>query len=86
MYLSLPPNIQRLIDDRLASGQYASAEAVVAAALSALDHVEHPDDFEPAELDQLLDEGEKSGERIEAEQVFAELRSLSDAHRRGKAR
>ena len=85
MYLSLPPNVQRLIDDRLASGQYTSAEEVITAALGALARVEQPDDFELGELDQLLDEGEKSGEPVEAEAVFAELRALSDARRRGKA-
>jgi antitoxin ParD1/3/4 len=74
MNLSLPPHIQKLIDDRVRSGKYQSAEDVVAAAVATLDQQEQAGDFEPGELDRLLEEGESSGTPLDGEQVFAELR------------
>ena len=74
MNLSLPPHIQKLIDDRVRSGKYQSAEDVVAAAVVTLEQQEQTGDFEPGELDRLLEEGEQSGTPLDGEQVFAELR------------
>lgn len=60
MNLSLDPKLQQLIEARVKSGQYASAEDVVAAALLSLDQQERFGDFGPGELDRLLAEGERS--------------------------
>jgi antitoxin ParD1/3/4 len=60
MHLSLNPEMQKLIDERLKSGQYTTAEDVVAAALMTLDQQERFGDFAPGELDELLAEGEQS--------------------------
>jgi putative addiction module CopG family antidote len=76
MNLSLPADVQRLIDERVRSGKYRSAEDVIAAALMQLDQLEEVGDFEAGELDALLAEGEQSGEALEGEQVFAELRDM----------
>jgi antitoxin ParD1/3/4 len=76
MNLSLPPQIQRLIDERVKSGKYGTPEDVVAAAVAHLDQQERFGDFEPGELDRLLQEGEDSGPTLDGEQVMAELRSL----------
>jgi putative addiction module CopG family antidote len=76
MHLSLPPRIQKLIDERVQSGKYKSAEDVVAAALANLDQQEAFGDFETGELDRLLEEGEKSGPPLDGEQVLAEFRAL----------
>lgn len=60
MNLSLDPKLQKLIDERVKSGQYASAEDVVAAALLTLDQQERFGGFAAGELDTLLAEGEQS--------------------------
>jgi Arc/MetJ-type ribon-helix-helix transcriptional regulator len=53
MNLSLNPEIQKFIDERVKSGAYATPEDVVAAALLL-------GDFAPGELDLLLAKGEQS--------------------------
>jgi antitoxin ParD1/3/4 len=60
MNVSLKPDVQRIVDERVNSGQYSSAEEVVEAAVLALDQLENFDKFETGELDQLLGEGEQS--------------------------
>ncbi len=60
MNLSLSSNIQRLIDERVKSGAYATPEDVVAAAILTLEQQERFGDFTPGELDELLAEGERS--------------------------
>jgi putative addiction module CopG family antidote len=60
MNLSLDPEVQKLIDERVKSGLYATPEDVVAAALLSLDQQESLGDFAAGELDDLLAEGEKS--------------------------
>ena len=81
MQLSLPPEIQRLIEERVRSGRYQSPEDVVAAAVANLDQQESAGDFAPGELDELLAEGERSGPPLDGEQVLAELRELRQQHR-----
>jgi putative addiction module CopG family antidote len=60
MILSLRPDIQKLIEDRVNSGRYSTPEDVVTAAIMALDQQEQFGDFIDGELDQLLAEGEQS--------------------------
>ena len=83
MNLSLSPNLQKLIDDRVKSGKYATPEDVVAAALLTLDRQERLGDFEVGELDELLAEGERSLEEgpLDGEEAFQRRRE-----RRTKAR
>ena len=76
MNLKLNPQTQRLIEDRLKSGRYATAEDVVTAALHALELDERSEDFEAGELDRLLEQGEKSGAPLDGEEVLAEIRQL----------
>jgi antitoxin ParD1/3/4 len=61
--ISLKPEVQKLIDDRVNSGKYSSPEDVVVAAIRALDQQEHFGDFAAGELDELLAEGERSIEQ-----------------------
>jgi Arc/MetJ-type ribon-helix-helix transcriptional regulator len=63
MILMLKPDVQRLIDERVASGKFASPEDVVAAAIMALDQQEQFGDFDVAEITNLLAEGERSIEQ-----------------------
>lgn len=60
MNVSLNPDVQKLIDERVNSGQCSSPEEVVEAAVLALEQVENFGEFEAGALDQLLAEGEQS--------------------------
>jgi putative addiction module CopG family antidote len=63
MNLSLPDEIQKLIEKRVRSGEYRSAEEVVAAAIQSFDAQKAFGDFAPGEMDALLAEGERSIEQ-----------------------
>jgi antitoxin ParD1/3/4 len=61
MAISLSPEIQKLLEDRVRSGAYPSADEVVHAALSALDELEaiKPDDETLAAIDRSEDQIER---------------------------
>jgi Arc/MetJ-type ribon-helix-helix transcriptional regulator len=77
MNLSLAPETERLIHERMKSGQYQTPDDVVAAAIAALDREERsegPGDFAPGELDELIAEGEADiarGDVLDGDEVFA---------------
>ena len=80
MNLSLDADLQQLIDERVKSGKYATAEDVVAAALRTLEQQERFGDFEPGELDELLAEGERSIEQegtLDGDEAFRQRRDRS---------
>jgi len=84
MNLALQPHVQKLIDERVNSGKYSSAEDVVAAAVLALDQQEQFGEFAAGELEQLLAEGEQSIERdgtLDGEEAFR-LRAQRRANKR----
>ena len=84
MNLSLPTRIQKLIEERVRSGEYASPEDVVAAALAHLEQHEQARTFAPGEMDALAAEGEADiarGDVLELDEVFNELRRKSAARR-----
>lgn len=83
MQLSLDPDVLKIISDRIRSGRYASPEAVVTAALCALEHDEHAGEFLAGEWDALLEEGESSGEALDGDSVLGELRQLRGTNRPG---
>ena len=59
MRIMLGPDAQRLIEQKLTTGRYASVEDVVLAALQALSMIAD-DDFPPGELAGLIERGEAS--------------------------
>ena len=83
MNLSLPPKIQQLIDQRVRSGQYQTPEDVIAAAITTLDQQEGSGDFAAGELEDLLSQGERSGEPLDGTEVLAELRNLRASGKAG---
>jgi Arc/MetJ-type ribon-helix-helix transcriptional regulator len=88
MQLSLPAKFRKLIDDRVRSGKYATAEDVVKAAPTTLDQNDRFGDFAAGELDRLAADGEESLKRdgpIPAAQVFKELRQRSAKRRAASA-
>lgn len=84
MNVSLRPEVQKLINDRVDSGKYSSPEEVVEAAVLALDQLETFGEFEAGEWDRLLAEGEQSIDRdgtLDGEEAFR-LRAERRAQRR----
>jgi Arc/MetJ-type ribon-helix-helix transcriptional regulator len=76
MTLTLGPEAQKLIDERMKHGGYATPEDVVLAALALLGQTEDYGDFAPGEWNALLAEAERSGQPVDAERVFDRLREL----------
>ncbi len=84
MTIEVDVKTRRMIESRVRSGRYSTAQDVVRAGLAALDQQERFGDFEPGELDELIAEGERSltGRRgIPATKVFAEVRERSRRRR-----
>jgi len=84
MNLSLEPDVQKLIDERVKSGKYSSPEEVVEAAIMALEQLEYFADFDAGELDGLLAEGEQSIQRdgtLDGEEAYR-VRAQRRAQRR----
>jgi putative addiction module CopG family antidote len=79
MKIALDAKLEKLIEHQVKSGKYASAEEVIAAALFSLDQQEQFGDFKPAELDELLAQGEQS---IEEEGTLDGERAYKERYRR----
>ena len=85
MAISLSAKTQRLIQERMKRGRYATADDVVLAGLASLQQQQGTGDFAPGELDALIAEAEADfdhGKSFDAEEVFAEIRQLSKQFRR----
>lgn len=76
MHVAISGDVQKLIEQRMKSGKYATPEDVVAAGLYVLDQNEKTVEFADGELDQLLAEGEDGGDTLDGKQVLVELREL----------
>ncbi len=79
MNLMLDSYVEQLIAKRVASGQYASPEDVVAAAMGALETNFMCNSFPPGELDRLIEEGRASGPPLDGETVLKELRDIRES-------
>jgi Arc/MetJ-type ribon-helix-helix transcriptional regulator len=73
MELAIPPETKKIIDDCVSSGEFASAEEVIAVAVHRLKEPQLFGDFAPGELDRLLEEGKNSGPPIPLETFKAEM-------------
>ena len=77
MNYSPHPRVQKIIEEQMKKGSYASPDDLLVAALAALDDVTVQDDFAPGELDSLLVEGDADIERgdvIDGEQALEDRR------------
>jgi antitoxin ParD1/3/4 len=81
MQLTVPPDLETLINKRLSSGGYASAEEVLRRALEAQDAEESLTDEERRALSAHIEEGylqAKRGELIDGAQARREIQSMKD--------
>ena len=60
MTLTIGPETQRLLDERMKAGRYASLEELLIAALTSLEQNEEAGAFDNGEWDALLEAGEQS--------------------------
>ena len=80
MKITIGPDVQKLIEERLGRGGYATPDDVILAAMGALEQVERFGDFGPGELDRLLAEGE-AGEPIDGVEALAARRKRRQERR-----
>ena len=79
MQLTVPPDIETLINRRLSSGDYANAEDVLRRALEAQDAEESWNDEERRALSAHIEEGylqAERGELIDGAQVRLEIQAM----------
>jgi antitoxin ParD1/3/4 len=84
MQLNLPPDLESLINKRLSSGGYASAEDVLRRALEAQNAEESMTDDELRALSAHIEEGylqAERGELIDGEQARREIQAMKDRWR-----
>jgi Arc/MetJ-type ribon-helix-helix transcriptional regulator len=81
MQLNVPPDLENLINKRLSSGAYASAEDVLRRALEAQDAEESWTDEERRALSSRIEEGylqAERGELIDGAQARREIQAMKD--------
>ena len=82
MVVSLKPELQRLVEEKVKAGLFPSAEALVN---SAVEQMVTTDDLQPGEMEKLLAIGEeqaRQGRLINGDEAFARLNARTDARRR----
>jgi putative addiction module CopG family antidote len=94
MDFSLPPEIRKLIDDRVQSGQYASPQDVITTALATLEQQERLAELGTGELGTLfpglreqIAEGlasARAGELVDGEEFFDELDREEEERAKGR--
>jgi len=91
MNVSLTPELEKFVQDKVESGRYTSASEVVREALRLMEKrdlrlAEREEALKAfqAELDRRIAEADAGG-WIEGEEAFARLRSMSEARRRKSA-
>lgn len=88
MNVSLTPELEKFVQDKVESGRYTSASEVVREALRLLEKKDHRDAERDealkafqAELDRRIAEADAGG-WIDGEEAFARLRAKSEARRK----
>ena len=81
MQLNVPPDLEALVEKRLATGAFASAEEVIRRALEAQDAEESWTDEERRALSAHIEEGflqAQRGELIEGDRARREIQAMKD--------
>jgi Arc/MetJ-type ribon-helix-helix transcriptional regulator len=82
MTVSLDPELQKLVEEKVKAGLFPPAEALVNSAVAQL---VSEDDFEPGEMEKLLAVGEeqaRQGKFVDGDEAFGRLQAKSEARRR----
>jgi Arc/MetJ-type ribon-helix-helix transcriptional regulator len=84
MVVSLRPELQKLVEEKVKAGLFPSAEALINAAV---EQVVSGDDLDPGEMERLLATGEthaRAGRFVDGPKAFAKINAKSKARRKGK--
>lgn len=84
MNVSLPRALQEFVDKRYGSGRYGSKSEVIYEGLRRLMDEEDRYQSKLANLKEAIQEGLNSGEGIEGDEVFTELRQRFKDHKTGE--
>jgi hypothetical protein len=76
MTVNLSPELQKLVEQNMKRGGYATPEAALLAGMVSLTQQIELGEFDTGEMESLLAEGEASGEFLEGREVLDELRAL----------
>ena len=88
MQLNIPPDLETLINKRLSSGSYSSAEDVLRRALEAQDAEESWTEEERRALTAHIEEGYQQAERgelIDGKQARREIQAMKEKWREGRS-
>lgn len=88
MHVELPPDLETLINKRLSSGAYASAEDVLRRALEAQDAEENYTDEERRALSAHIEEGYQQAERgelVDGAQAQRDIQAMKEGWRTGRS-
>jgi len=84
MVVSLRPELQKMVKEKVKAGLFPSAEAL---ANAAVEQVVSGDDLEPGEMERLLAVGEadaRAGRFVDGPRAFAKISAKNKARRKGK--
>jgi Arc/MetJ-type ribon-helix-helix transcriptional regulator len=84
MVVSLRPELQKMVKEKVKAGLFPSAEALINAAV---EQVVSEDDLEPGEMERLLAVGEadaRAGRFVDGPKAFAKIKAKSKARRKRK--
>ena len=82
MNVSLTPELEKIVNDKVKSGRYLSASEVVREALRLLEERDRLQEIRLVELRKEIRKGLNSGPSIDGEEVFRELRQKAQERRR----
>jgi antitoxin ParD1/3/4 len=85
--VSLPPELERFVSERVSAGVYDSASAMILEGLRLLQQREAEQRSRLAALRTAIDEGLAAAERgevVEGEEAFARIRQTSEARERAR--
>jgi antitoxin ParD1/3/4 len=85
MNISLTPELEKFIQDKVASGRYHSASEVIRAGLRLLEEQERLCAVRIEALREEIQKGLASGQSIPGEQVFKELREKARQRKKAHA-
>ena len=85
MHISLTPELEKFVQDKVASGRYRSASEVISEGLRLLEEQERLREVKLATLREEIHKGLASGSAIPGEQVFEELRTKAKQRKKAHA-
>jgi antitoxin ParD1/3/4 len=78
--VEIPRDVNEIVEEAVASGEFASASEMVSSALTEWKSTRLIHGYTVEELRALVDEGEVSGDPIDGEEAFRQIKEELDAY------